>query len=750
MSINTGMFPDTIITNAGKQMIVESQNGATLKFTRVALGDGVLGDNEDEMELTALKNEKLSVNISSFKDLGTGQFTLTFTIDNSQVEKGFWHREIGIMASVNGGAEKLYAYTNAGSAASFLYNKTTPVQARTVKIDFVVGSAENVEVVVDKSIVYATQNDLSEHDADEDAHAALLNKINNSLVKENNLYHAESTGYGIVSGCEPSIDGLTVTVGAGVIHTADGRRIEVPEQSITLDAADASNPRIDIVEVDKDGALCKVNGTPAATPDAPQSASNCIMLAKITIATAGKTVSLIDMRQWKNRSYNLGIINVKDYGAKGDGVTDDTAAIQKAIDNNLGKTIFFPHGTYIVSDTIYTYRGDSKRSLLHLIDAHIKASNSFPLDEGKFIISIGDASTGDVNNYWDSHTWCGLIGGVIDGSSRAYGGVKYSESSIGKLMDFTVINTCKVGMQIGESSDGVKSTDVYVSRVKLDGINKEESIGLLVYSYDNNIEYLRTAGFPIGIKIIGGGNFFRECHPLYDRNQYNKEIGFEVAGNDTFINNCYSDMFATAIQIETYSTTKIDGFFYTRASSHKKNAVFLKNTVGAVTFYVKNFTIGFVSSDISSKIYDGVRYCQENFTPTSAYGFYDGKIYGKSISSDDLGAYSELAHQIVYQVTDDIDLNNLLATGTYWIENIKASNNTKNHRPADLTPYGIIKVNSLPALKGARFIFAEQEVFNQADLTPTTKYYRSYFGKLSTDGKTLAGNWGAWRKISLA
>lgn len=81
-----------------------------------------------------------------------------------------------------------------------------------------------------------------------------------------NEYIAESTGYGIVSGCEPSINGLTVTVSAGVIHTADGRRIEVPEQSITLDAADATKPRTDVVYLDKYGRIAKLTGelgTPA-------------------------------------------------------------------------------------------------------------------------------------------------------------------------------------------------------------------------------------------------------------------------------------------------------------------------------------------------------------------------------------------------------------------------------------------------------------------------------------------------------
>jgi hypothetical protein len=48
-------------------------------------------------------------------------------------------------------------------------------------------------------------------------------------------------------------------------------------------------------------------------------------------------------------------VNVKDYGALGDGVTDDYAAIQAAInavDTGLGGTVFFPKGVYIVSQPL--------------------------------------------------------------------------------------------------------------------------------------------------------------------------------------------------------------------------------------------------------------------------------------------------------------------------------------------------------------------------------------------------------------
>lgn len=67
-----------------------------------------------------------------------------------------------------------------------------------------------------------------------------------------------------------------------------------------------------------------------------------------------------------------GVINVKDapYNAKGDGITDDTAAIQKALSEyaNKNKIIYLPKGTYLVSDKLKWPSGrggqNQKRTIL--------------------------------------------------------------------------------------------------------------------------------------------------------------------------------------------------------------------------------------------------------------------------------------------------------------------------------------------------------------------------------------------------
>ncbi|MGA7935837.1 MAG: glycosyl hydrolase family 28-related protein [Kovacikia sp.] len=51
---------------------------------------------------------------------------------------------------------------------------------------------------------------------------------------------------------------------------------------------------------------------------------------------------------------DAGVLNVKNYGAKGDGITDDTAAIQAALNAypNGKRIIYLPNGTYLVSTTL--------------------------------------------------------------------------------------------------------------------------------------------------------------------------------------------------------------------------------------------------------------------------------------------------------------------------------------------------------------------------------------------------------------
>lgn len=65
------------------------------------------------------------------------------------------------------------------------------------------------------------------------------------------------------------------------------------------------------------------------------------------------------------------VVNVKDFGAKGDGVADDTEAIQAALNaasvfrgdilenvmNYVQNCVFFPAGTYIISDTLFVGEG---------------------------------------------------------------------------------------------------------------------------------------------------------------------------------------------------------------------------------------------------------------------------------------------------------------------------------------------------------------------------------------------------------
>src|SRR5688572_8725069 len=77
-----------------------------------------------------------------------------------------------------------------------------------------------------------------------------------------------------------------------------------------------------------------------------------------TVASGAESYPAPGLGALRHFPHDVGMVDVKeDYGAAGDGVTDDTAALRRAIGENVGRTnsprtLYFPEGRYLVSDTL--------------------------------------------------------------------------------------------------------------------------------------------------------------------------------------------------------------------------------------------------------------------------------------------------------------------------------------------------------------------------------------------------------------
>lgn len=149
-------------------------------------------------------------------------------------------------------------------------------------------------------------------------------------------------------------------------------------------------------------------------------------------------------------------VNVMDFGAIGDGVADDTDAIQRAIDSvkdKGGGVVYFPSATfYRTSKPIYTY--DS----IKLKGFSAKASNIKNYGEDYTIISLG-TGINNVNRYQ------GIEDLTITGTNTSKGGIKLQFSG-----EFFTLKNLRVldhpygnGIDLPNSFSGVLQ-NIHVSR----------------------------------------------------------------------------------------------------------------------------------------------------------------------------------------------------------------------------------------------------------------------------------------------
>lgn len=244
---------------------------------------------------------------------------------------------------------------------------------------------------------------------------------------------------------------------------------------------------------------------------------------------------------------------VTDYleSVNGEDVSD---VLQRIIDENPNRTIYFPDGVYLLSKPIAT-PADPRRSVDLVLSnfATLKASDSWSSDDA--MIRLGGIHP--ASNIRTCGSNYGLRGGIIDGNGCACG-ISIESGRETAVQNVSIKHT-RIGLHIKYGAN-CGSSDADITNVNIVGNGASNSVGVLVEGFDNTFTNMRIADVFIGVNIRSSGNMFRNIHPLFtlDFELFDESCGFYDCKGSNFFDYCYSDNFGYAfreaddIQVNVY------------------------------------------------------------------------------------------------------------------------------------------------------------------------------------------------------
>lgn len=236
---------------------------------------------------------------------------------------------------------------------------------------------------------------------------------------------------------------------------------------------------------------------------------------------------------------------VSDY-VKANTGEDVSDALQELILANPRRVIYFPDGEYLISKPICTPANPERAVSLKLSNfAVIKAMDCWDSDEA--MIRLGAAepfNTIRVNgsNYYFS-------GGVIDGSGIAKG-LSIDSGRETRVENLSIKHTT-VGLHVKWGANS-GSSDADICNVNIVGPGKLDTIGLLVEGMDNTFTNMRIAYVHTGVKLVRGGNYLRNVHPLGMSSTafYPGSTAFCDLSGSNWYDFCYSDQYETGFYLK--------------------------------------------------------------------------------------------------------------------------------------------------------------------------------------------------------
>lgn len=92
-------FKNLMMTSSGMVLYAKAQQGKQLRFSRIAVGDGLLGNGESMVNRSVLKSERASFLIDHVQvSTSSSAAEILTTMRNDNLTEGFYFRELGICA----------------------------------------------------------------------------------------------------------------------------------------------------------------------------------------------------------------------------------------------------------------------------------------------------------------------------------------------------------------------------------------------------------------------------------------------------------------------------------------------------------------------------------------------------------------------------------------------------------------------------------------------------------------------------
>lgn len=229
-----------------------------------------------------------------------------------------------------------------------------------------------------------------------------------------------------------------------------------------------------------------------------------------------------------------GEVNIKWFGAVGNGVDDDTEAIQKAVD--FEPAIWFPKGTYFITDTIQLKTNSHLRGTL---GSYIKMS------EDKAMIKMGNFSVVQTLGFEGQPDRLNQVGTLVDGGAsqaevtnskvigctfKLIGGKAWGITNVantGNICANNSFNACVVGVDIGLNGNGsVVSGNVFDNCGS--GVRTTEASAEVVGNTFVNCNY--------NVEIVAG-NSSNNAHVVFSGCTMLNSKTYAIYGNNPTSNN---------------------------------------------------------------------------------------------------------------------------------------------------------------------------------------------------------------------